>query len=142
MDDLRQLPGLNIEQKDFLNRFYDRFNLPLGAPYHITNAEKFHYQGASGGSEFLVYNANKLYVCFSAFFSSGAAPNNVVGIVGIYDELNAVNMEMQTSDIVYDPGAANILFGKQNTHIKNIYFSRLVIAQYTYMVFDGYRITF
>jgi len=140
--DLTKLPGLNIEQKLLLNRIKATFDISGGAPYDITNAQELIFEGGIAGSEFTVYNANKLYVCFNfvAAYNGGAAAAR--GEIRFYDEGNVANMYLQNNAITYESVAAAIWYARNNGVLKNIYFSRIVNTTYNYMKFIGYRLTY
>jgi len=142
MEDLRKFPNLNIEQKVLLNWFYDRFNQPEGSPFHIDTVTELVYEGLIAGSEFLVYNANKLYICFDLNINFNSSAGATHGLINFFDEGNAANMYGQNNSITYEAVAAAIWYGKNNLNIKNLYFSRFVIATYNYMKFIGYRINY
>ena len=144
MIDIRQLPNLTIEQKDFVNRFYAQFNYAAagsGLNRHIANVEPVLFEGVIAASEFTVYAATKLYLCFDfvAVYDGGSGTANAY--VLFYNENNAINFVTQNKSIAYNSIAPAIEYQKNDTNIKNIYFSRIVQTVYNYMKFIGYRIT-
>jgi len=139
---INKFHSLNIEQKILVDEFLARFDIGEGDAFNITAFEPLLYEGAIAGSEFLTYNANKLYLCFDLIiaFNGGAAAAN--GLVQIYDEGDAIILYGQNQSIAYEAVAAAIWSSKNDINIKNLYFSRIVTAQYNYMKFIGYRITY
>jgi len=131
-------PTTTPEQANFLNEFYTKFNSGIAANKKIINVEPLFYQGLYPGTEFLVYNANKLYICLN-YQSAGhyvyaAVPdfplvfyydeNNVVSFVGAY-----VNTYNSTQ------------YGRNPFVVNNFYFSRVQALVYSSFIFNGYRIT-
>ena len=139
---LNKLRTLNIEQEILVDEFLARFDLGEGDAFNITAFEPLLYEGAIAGSEFLTYDANKMYLCFDfvAGFSAGA--NNANCRIVFYDEGNAIILQSQNASIAYEAVAAAIFYGKNDTEMKNLYFSRINPITYNYMKFIGYRITY
>lgn len=96
-----------------------------------------YYMGAVAGSEFLTYNAGKLYIALEMqFCSAGDAAAQYV--VGFYNEANA--LKFQASNVVgYYTGAA-VHFTANVLTIYNTYFGRVDPAPATYMIFNGYKL--
>ena len=138
MIDIRQLPNLNIQQKNFVAEFYKQhiFDNSL-----IVNVEPLLYEGAIAGSEFLAYAATKLYVCLDSVFSFDLTVNGFNGLITFHNELNVINNYAQNNSINYNTITAAINYQKRDMRIKNIWFSRIIAVQYNYMRFNGYRIT-
>ncbi len=137
-----ELPSLDIEQKLLADQFFSMFDLGEGANFNIDGFTPLLYEGPTGGSEFLVYDANKLYLCFSIFVGySGAATANV-GLFLTYNELNVINLYLGNNSIAYESVAAVIFYAKNPINIENLFFSRIGVGQYNYMKFIGYRVTY
>jgi len=142
MIDIRALPNLSIQQKDFVAEFYRLFNWDSpGSNHHIANVEPLLFEGATGGSEFLVYAATKLYLCFDVNISSNQPAGIIAPYTGYCDENNVSFIYTQNNSICYDSIAPAINYGTNNTIIKNLWFSRFVSTAFFYMKFIGYRIT-
>ena len=139
---IANLPSLDIEQKILCDEFFKRFDFGAGAAFNVVNVEPLFYEGAIAASEFLVYDANKLYLCFDIYCGTGAVVNAALARMDFYDEGNAINFYSQNNSIAYEAVAAAIWYQKNDTHIQNCYFSRIVPQQYTYIKFIGYRITY
>ena len=136
------LPSLTIEQKILVDEFLMRFDQDNGGAFDIIGFEPLLYEGTIAGSEFLVYDANKLYLCFDIYCSYGGAADAAAAWIRFDDEGNAVNLYSMNSSIAYEAVAAAIWYQKNYINVKNLYFSRIVPQQYTYMKFIGYRITY
>lgn len=142
MNDILSSRLLNIEQEILINRFLTAFNYDSpGNNRHIANYEQLFYMGTFAGSEFTVYAATKMYICFDYFCSYSAAAANAFGRVDFYNENNVINLYGQNNSIAYEAVAAQIWNNKNNVHIKNFWFSRINVTQYNSMKFIGYRIT-
>ena len=144
MIDIRQLPNLTIEQKDFVDRFYDQFNFAAagsGLNRHIANVEPLLYEGIIAASEFTVYANTKLYLCFDFIACISIAASIANARILHYNENNVVHFYSQNNSICYDSVAPAINYSHNNNNVKNHYFSRININAYDYMKFIGYRIT-
>jgi hypothetical protein len=98
------------------------------------------YQGAIAGSEFLTYDAKKLYICCSVGFMDNATPSGAKIQTSFYDAANAVVLVSFTAIAFYNTTAAAINYQGQLTELTNLYFSR-VVASSLYIKFIGYKIT-
>jgi len=139
---ITELPSLNIEQKILTDEFLKRFDQDNGGAFDIIGFEPLLYEGVIAASEFTVYNANKLYLCFDFLVGCSVVAAAPFGLVTFYDEGNAINLYSQNNSIAYQAVAAVIWYNRNNIHIQNLYFSRIVAAQYDYLKFIGYRITY
>jgi len=144
MIDIRALPNLSIEQKDFVNRFYAAFDYAAagsGLNRHIANIEPLLFEGAIGGSEFVVYAATKLYLCFSLVTSFDNIASIINDYIVYYNENNVVMLYSQNQSITYDSVAPAIFYATNTLDKKNLWFSRFLNNKSNYMKFIGYRIT-
>ena len=139
---IANLPSLDIEQKILCDEFFKRFDFGAGAAFDVINVEPLLYEGPIAGSEFTVYNANKLYLCFDFVGGYSGVANAPYALIIFYDEGDAAFLVSQNNSIAYEAVAAVIWHAKNDTHIKNLYFSRIGANQYNYMKFIGYRITY
>jgi len=139
---IENLPSLNVEQKILVDEFCKRFDQDNGAAFDIIGFEPLLYEGAIAGSEFLTYNANKLYLCFDIIVGYSNVSSANRGYIIFYDEGNAINLYSSQNSIAYEAVAAAIWYNKNDANMKNLYFSRIVNTQYNYMKFIGYRITY
>jgi len=142
MEDLRKFPNLTVDQKDLLNRFYDQFNYASpGVNRHIANVQELHYQGAIAASEFTIYAATKLYLCFDFETCCSDVATIAIGLIQFFNENNVLFLYTQNNSIIYEPIGAAINYAKNNLNMKNLWFSRIDNNGYNYMKFIGYRIT-
>ena len=144
MIDIRKLPNLTTQQKNFVAEFYRQFDFAAagsGLNRHFANVEPLLYEGVIAASEFTVYAATKLYLCFDLIIAFNDVADVNIGILYLSDENNAVHLHSQNNSITYDPVGIAINYAKNNIHVKNFYFSRTLLNVYTYMKFIGYRIT-
>jgi len=137
---ITELPSLDIEQKIFVDQVFSMFDWGDGAAFNIDAFEQLLYEGPIAGSEFLVYDANKLYLCFSIMFSAAVGANNALGRADFFNEGNALFFYSQNNSIAYEAVVPAIFHAKNDIHIKNLYFSRLQASQYNHIKFIGYRI--
>jgi len=107
-----------------------------------TQITPIYYQDAIGGSEFLTYNAGKLYLANEIKFSLSGAPTSATRArIIFYNEANAASFVMENDVIYWDVTLVVATFFGNNVETKNIYFGRLNNVDYDFMVFNGYRIT-
>lgn len=100
------------------------------------------YVGASAGSEFLTYSANKLYLALSismAGYQSAAATFNYMQF---YDPANAFFYNTANQALVWNTTAAAVWYVANENMVDNIYFSRIVVSGYANIKFIGYRIAY
>jgi hypothetical protein len=94
------------------------------------------YMGVSAGSEFLTYDANKLYIAFdisSAMYTLTTAAN----VIELYNEANALSYKASNISVGWD-GVA-VKYSNNEVLIRNVYFSRLTAG--SYIRFNGYKLT-
>jgi len=102
---------------------------------------QLYYQSVAGGSEFLTYINTKLYFAYEIAFSTGGtltAASNVT----FHDTLNNAVFIAGNNAMVWNTTAAQIQYIGQYLVIKNIIFSRIVLAYINYIKFTGYRIIY
>ena len=99
------------------------------------------YMGAVAGSEFLVYRAGKLYLCYDIHLSAPGTPNGATQYFQFYNENNAINFYGTNQSVFFNVGTAVTMYSANDFNIPNIYFSRFVMAgMYNYMRFVGFRL--
>jgi len=100
------------------------------------------YSGVILGSEFLTYNADKLYICLEGVFSY-TLNGPIGGTPGIVfmDEANAAINATYEFSAYWDATAANYRMQLNPARVKNTYFSRITNATYSQIKFIGYRLT-
>jgi hypothetical protein len=99
-----------------------------------------YYQGALAGSEFLTYNAGKIYICTNVIFGHLAGVTATTAYAAFYDEANVNNFAVQDNGVLWDGAAPR--YQLQSLTFKNLFFSRITTtAAITQMRFIGYRLT-
>lgn len=141
--ELNQLTGeMTPEQKILVQSFYDTFDSRNAANRLIINVEPLCYIGASNGSEFIVYAATKMYICFS--FAGRLVSTNVQATATTFNFYNSADAVYYTGInelISYNTTTATMNFLMNNVIVDNIYFSRVLPLAPSYIKFIGYRIT-
>ncbi len=108
--------------------------------FDVDSNDRLFYQGAIAGSEFVTYNALKLYVAINVEFGTDAALGTALNNhVALYDDGNVLFFTMRNIALVGDV-TDNFTF-PNNVVSGNLYFSRIVVTGYEFMRFDGYRVT-
>lgn len=102
-----------------------------------TTITPIYYLGLIGGSEFMTYNANKLYIALEVQFSSlsDGSPAPI-----IYDENNAISFYVMNLSLYWDVTAAALKAYIFSIKYENIYFGRVVHNGTQYIKFNGYRL--
>jgi hypothetical protein len=107
----------------------------FGAAYVIT---PIYYQGIIAGSEYLTYSAKKLYFALVLNASAPIVSNGNIGGLALYNEANAVSSYIQNCN-TSEPAIPDYCIN--NVNIENVYFGRIVASIVTYMIFNGYKVT-
>jgi len=107
--------------------------------FDISAIVPLYYQGAIAGSEFLTYNAAKLYFCLD--FEAGVMFAYQIGggFIAVYDENNVNSMWMANNACMHDGVNSNVATNNVQQNI--FYFGRISQSIFTHMKFIGYRIT-
>ena len=134
-------PTTTPEQELLLEHFYNQFDNSSAANKIIVNVEPLFYNGLIAGTEFLVYAATKLYICYSCDLTNGSGAVAGVGSGVFYDELNNAYMYANHAIPVWNTTTAALNYKWILFNIKNIYFSRIAIGLIETINFIGYRIT-
>jgi len=100
----------------------------------------FYFQGVIGGSEFLTYDAKKLYLYLELEFSSWQGPKSLAGIT-MYDNTNNPVHNIGLGFYYYDPVAGIQKIDDHTSYSKNGYFSRIVNTNMDTIKFNGYKMT-
>lgn len=108
----------------------------------ITAIVPLYYQGVVAGSEFITYAGTKLYFCLE--FNAGGIDNPAItqNSVQFYDRTNGLSFQCTFSKMDWNATGAAYNFIPEEYSIKNLYFSRIVQANFTRMKFIGYRLTY
>jgi hypothetical protein len=97
-----------------------------------------YYQGVSAATEFLTYDAKKLYLALD--ISSHVYTLNIaINILVLYNEANAISLQGTNLAPVWDTAAVLMKSANNDVLERNVYFSRLTAA--TYIRFNGYKVT-
>lgn len=103
---------------------------------------QLHYKGVIAGTEFLNYDAHKIYLALDLILTT----NNGVLITRPYfqlmDENNVGALFLTDNSGAWDTTAASFKFYQSSFNINNVYFSRGINQQFLYMSFTGYKISF
>lgn len=139
--ELQQLlrPTTTPEQEILLTHFYNQFDNRSAANRQIINVESLFYQGAIAGTEFLVYAATKLYICYNMNLNNLVAEYATYPHCLIYDEGNNLINSVSNTVIGWNGIAFNRAFNNIITY--NFYFSRIGVIDIARFSFNGYRIT-
>jgi hypothetical protein len=98
------------------------------------------YTGTNIASEFLTYNAGKLYIALELEIASQTI-HATLPLVQMYDMANANHFNLSNNQLAWDTTAAAFKYFPNYVAIKNFYFSKLVFsATLIYMKFNGYRL--
>lgn len=123
---------------DWRNASPEQFNFwkLASAKLAYTTITPMFFEGAIAGSEFLTYDAAKLYIALEIQFGP-AAIDATSNNVSFYDEANVLCYAFANNTILYN--AANYFNGNSGL-IKNIYFGRIITTDINYLIFNGYRL--
>jgi hypothetical protein len=94
------------------------------------------FEGSLAATEFLTYNAGKIYIALELVFGT-IGSSAAYGTVEVRDEADAINFYLGNS-LCYWDGA--LKYSVHQAEIKNIWFSRITPTVYSRMKFNGYRI--
>jgi hypothetical protein len=101
-----------------------------------------YYEGAIAGSEFVTYNAAKLYICLDLVVNVNFSAATVnAGALVTYDIANAAKSQEYLNFPVWNTTAAALYYNVPSFRLVNIYFSRITVTTYVFMKFNGYRLT-
>ena len=116
---------------------YNSIIAPWGVGFDLTITPLF-YQGVIAGSEFGIYNANKLYLLNR--LSASAPGGGAVGYIYLYDETNTL-FRVFANNCAYWNGTTLAPNYSYNDLIhKDMYFARVTQSGYSSITFIGYRI--
>jgi len=111
----------------------------IPAIFAFNTVQPLYYQGTIAGTEFLVYDAAKLYFALEFNASHMGATLSVIGNVRFYNEAD-VGIDYYCACMPYwDATALKYIAHYVEAH--NLYFSRFVASQLSFMKFNGYRLT-
>lgn len=134
-------PTTTPAQEILLSHFFTQFDNGSAANKRILNVEPLFYTGAIAGTEFLTYAATKLYLCYNTEFSRPENILDVVPNVYLYNEADAISFNLVNGTTIFNTVTNVPNFGQLNVSRNNCYFSRVAVANYLYIIFNGYRVT-
>jgi hypothetical protein len=126
---------------DWKNASPEQINLWKIASTKIayTTITPLYFFGANAGSEFLTYNAGKIYIALSLAFDDTSTLNDNSNMVTLYNEANSPRNDIYSNIPMYNAGVPKIQYMLNYVECHNVWFSRL-LADYRYMQFNGYRL--
>jgi len=113
----------------------------LNATFDIDTIVPLFYQGAIAGSEFLTYDAKKLYLVLNINFAIAGVETPAANQIAFRNEADAVFYYLKNEMCFLEPGGPVVLFYSSNAELENLYFSRIVNTGFNDIKFIGYRIT-
>lgn len=134
-------PTTTPEQEILLNHFYSQFDNRSAANKQIINVEPLFYQGDIGGTEFLAYDATKMYICYKLGVTANTS--NVITTLNAiaYNELNNTFFSFNREIIGWNVTTAVFNYVSHDFYIYNFIFSRFILVNLSYIIFNGYRVT-
>ena len=117
------------------------FNLfrHLQSVFNYVIITPLYYQGAIGGSQFVVYDAAILYLALSVEFTHiNQAQAPPISYIEFYDETNFLIYSSGINYPSWDGAALKYVGQPMIKH--NIYFSKIVQSNYNRMHFNGYKL--
>ena len=103
-----------------------------------TTITRLYFLGAIAGSEYLTYNAGKLYIALECGPVDNILP--VDSYIAVYNQANVVSSWLSETRPYWDVTAAAVRYVNNPCIVKNIYFSRIDNVGYTQFLFNGYRL--
>lgn len=134
-------PNTTPEQELLLEHFYSRFDNGSAANKRIVNVEPLFYQGAIAGTEFLVYAATKMYICYNIALSTSAGITITIDYGEFYNESNIISLYLRNDHVFWDVAVNDVRYARQTLELSNFIFSRFVPSVINYISFVGYRVT-
>lgn len=105
-----------------------------------TTITPLYFMGTFAGSEFITYNANKIYIALNLIMDSVFGGAGAYANITLYDEVNALKMVLGFGSLSYDPVAPAFHALSNSYRHENIWFSRLVPGGTANFIFNGYRL--
>lgn len=123
-------------QKLIWNDLFLRFGERLSISQYV-------YSGLIAGNEMLTYAARKLYFAYR-IQTTPLTFNAGINLYSLqfYDELNAQKNSMTNGIVYWDTTAAAARYHTLMPVLYDIWFSRFANTANTYILFEGYRITY
>lgn len=103
---------------------------------------QLYYQGAIAGTEFLTYIARTLYFALEISASATGGAGGTPAVFAFYNENNVVTTYLRDNSLAWNTTTLVLTYLGNTIKTDNLYFSRIVAANYTAIRFIGYRITY
>jgi len=137
----RALPGYDdIYFKNSSEKFKNLWNFANQLIAWTTITPIF-YTGAIAGSEFLTYNAGKLYIALELEFQPLGSANVGASYITLHGIGDVVMVYPSFDTIAYNTTTLAINFKGVELCLYNYYFTRIASSLYTGMKFNGFRLT-
>lgn len=101
---------------------------------------QFHYQGACAGSEYLTNVTGRLYLIINASFGHPSYGNPINPLITVYNESDAISFYIYNCAPVWDTTGAAIKNFDNYVTLRNFYFGRLSVVNYSHMILTGFKI--
>jgi len=98
------------------------------------------FEGVITGSEFLTYNAGKVYLCLDFNYGWHGPTSVVCDRIDFYNMANVANRMILAGCPYWDTTAAVPKWTGNMIDIKNFWFSRILTLYDGYLFFNGYRL--
>jgi hypothetical protein len=122
-------------------------NLPVAFAASINagtaTITSIYYHGVAAATEYLTYDAKKLYVALElSGTDGGAAAATTIPYINLYNEGNAIIGAMKPGCALWNATGAAINYFVLYETIKNVYFGKITPSSaVTYIKFNGFKIT-
>lgn len=106
-----------------------------------TTITPLYYEGAIAGSEFLTYNAGKLYIALDCKITATTIISGGSAFVALYNMANALSIVLYNIFPYWNTTAVDAWYEHNQIESKNFWFSRIVDGGiYNRILFNGYRL--
>jgi hypothetical protein len=131
-------PNTTPKQALLLEFIYRQFDNRSAANRRIIDVNPLYYQGVIAGTEFLVYDATKLYICYEAHFSGTPVGNINQSDTDFYNENDVICLSAAKNSMSY-----SVAFNYSGIYsvVNDLYFSRIATNIYNRIKFNGFRVT-
>lgn len=128
------IANADAEQRILWNHIFLQFGEKIGL-------RQYFYQGVFLGSEISIYDANKIYIALSIVAAGISAAGTNRCYFTTFDEANNVSMYANDNSVLFNATTAAVNYVHNSVELKNCYFSRLSVSQYSNIKFIGYRLS-
>jgi hypothetical protein len=123
----------NPDQRILWNEIYLQFGDTISIRPHF-------YSGPIGGSEFLSFLSNKIYLAYKLDVSYYGAALNSPGYIEFRDSADVVQFRYQNLNMSWNLTTSLMQFLPNSLLLENLIFGRILATSYTYIKFVGFRI--